>query len=86
MFYIIFMSVSVVVRGKSKFFIDCIFLKQNPDPKTLQINLTGFLDADAAKFTEELWTLLVSAQENIAGIPQVMLEKKKLELQQQMVH
>jgi PWI domain len=51
----------------------------------LQINLTGFLDADAGRFIEELWGLLVSAQENIGGIPKIFLEQKKSELKQKQV-
>jgi len=54
--------------------------KQFPDPKTMQINITGFLDTDAADFMKQLWKLLISAQENIGGIPQEFLEKKKEEI------
>lgn len=34
---------------------------------------------------KELWTLLVSAQENIGGIPSSLLEKKKEEIKQRKV-
>lgn len=45
------------------------------------MNLTGFLHAKYARlFMQELWDLLVSAQENIGGIPTVFLEQKKEEL------
>jgi len=54
--------------------------KQNPDPKQLQINLTGFLATDASKFTLDLWKLLISAQNSIGGIPSQLLEKKKEEI------
>lgn len=50
------------------------------DPKELQMALTGFLGADSEKYMEELWTLLVSAQNNATGIPTEFLEKKKEEL------
>ncbi|KAJ9060099.1 hypothetical protein DSO57_1034488 [Entomophthora muscae] len=33
------------------------------DPKLAQINLTGFLEKNAGVFVEELWELLLSAQE-----------------------
>jgi len=34
---------------------------------------------------KELWSLLVSAQENIGGIPSTFLEKKKEEIKQRKV-
>ncbi|KXS20168.1 PWI domain-containing protein [Gonapodya prolifera JEL478] len=52
-----------------------------PDPKMMQINLTGFLESNTAKFMEELWGLLVSAQEkDNMGIPRAFLEQKKAEI------
>ncbi|OQR87233.1 serine/arginine repetitive matrix protein [Achlya hypogyna] len=52
------------------------------DPKEMQVALTGFLETDAAAFMEELWNLLLSAQENPTGIPQIFLDKKKREMEQ----
>jgi serine/arginine repetitive matrix protein 1 len=52
----------------------------------MQINLTGFLEAEAAPFMQALWTLLVSAQNEVGGIPTEILEKKKAELKAQMVN
>ncbi|OGM43945.1 PWI domain mRNA processing protein [Aspergillus bombycis] len=54
-----------------------------PDVKSLQIQLTGFLDKDTAKFCKELWSLCLSAQENPQGVPKELLEAKKLELIQE---
>jgi len=54
--------------------------KQNPDPKLLQINITGFLATDASEFVLELWKILMGAQNNIGGIPPQFLEKKKEEI------
>ena len=52
----------------------------------MQINITGFLQGkNAREFMKELWTLLVSAQENIGGIPSSLLEKKKEEIKQRKV-
>lgn len=52
----------------------------------MQINITGFLQAkNAREFMKELWTLLISAQENIGGIPSSLLEKKKEEIKQRKV-
>ncbi|XP_068755231.1 uncharacterized protein [Montipora capricornis] len=57
--------------------------EKSPDPRSMQINITGFLQGkNAREFMKELWTLLVSAQENIGGIPSSLLEKKKEEIKQ----
>ncbi|TQB69467.1 Serine/arginine repetitive matrix protein 1 [Monascus purpureus] len=56
-----------------------------PDIKSLQIQLTGFLDKDTPKFCKELWGLCLSAQENAQGVPKELLEAKKLELIQEKV-
>lgn len=53
-----------------------------PDPRKMQISLTGFLEKRARSFMAELWTLLLSAQESVAGIPRAFVEQKKLEMQQ----
>ncbi|PHH64189.1 hypothetical protein CDD81_4936 [Ophiocordyceps australis] len=55
----------------------------NPDIKSLQIQLTGFLDKDAASFCQELWALLLSAQDSRSGVPKELLEARKRELMQQ---
>jgi len=56
-----------------------------PDIKSLQISLTGFLDKDTPKFCKELWNLCLSAQSNPQGVPKELLEAKKLELLQEKV-
>lgn len=59
---------------------------QHPDAKMMQINLTGFLNGkNAREFMKDLWPLLQSAQENIAGIPSSFLEQKKEEIKQRQV-
>jgi len=64
----------------------CHVSLQNPDSKMMQINLTGFLNGkNAREFMGELWPLLLSAQENIAGIPTAFLELKKEEIKQRQV-
>lgn len=52
---------------------------QFPDPRQLQINITGFLEKDASGFVLDMWKLLISAQNN-HGIPPEFLEKKKDEI------
>ncbi|KAI5815438.1 PWI domain-containing protein [Pyronema omphalodes] len=56
-----------------------------PDPKRIQLNITGFLEKDAPTFCKQLWNLLLSAQSNPQGVPTELLEKKKEELRQQKV-
>lgn len=70
----------------SYLFFFTLCLLQNPDSKMMQINLTGFLNGkNAREFMGELWPLLLSAQENIAGIPSAFLEQKKEEIKQRQV-
>ncbi len=52
----------------------------------MQINLTGFLNAKNARiFMAELWELLISAMDNIGGIPAKFLEQKKEEIRKRQV-
>lgn len=57
--------------------------KESPDPRDMQISLTGFLERDARVFMGELWSHLVSAQRNPGGIPNKMLEEAKRSLHDQ---
>ncbi|TEB34358.1 PWI domain-containing protein [Coprinellus micaceus] len=52
----------------------------NPDPRKMQINLTGFLTKHTAPFMIELWKLLLEAQEEVSGVPRTFVEQKKEEL------
>ncbi|KAK4147913.1 uncharacterized protein C8A04DRAFT_24475 [Dichotomopilus funicola] len=58
---------------------------RNPDIKSMQIQLTGFLDKDTPIFCKDLWKLLLSAQASPQGVPKELLEAKKLELMQEKV-
>ncbi|KAF9513827.1 hypothetical protein BS47DRAFT_1295845 [Hydnum rufescens UP504] len=53
-----------------------------PDPKLMQINLTGFLAGKTSEFMISLWTLLLSAQNSIGGVPAQFVNEKKEELRQ----
>ncbi|KAK5172236.1 uncharacterized protein LTR77_003874 [Saxophila tyrrhenica] len=55
---------------------------KHPNIKELQIQLTGFLDKDAAPFCQALWKLCLSAQDSPHGVPKELLEAKKAELAQ----
>lgn len=52
------------------------------DPKKLQLQLTGFLEKSTGTFMEELWGLLVDAQNSLGGIPSAFLQDKKQEMLQ----
>ncbi|EJD45432.1 PWI domain-containing protein [Auricularia subglabra TFB-10046 SS5] len=54
--------------------------KPTPDPKRIQVALTGFLTSNTPKFVLELWTLLLEAQDSPAGIPTSFVEAKKEEM------
>ncbi|CAK7219995.1 hypothetical protein SCUCBS95973_004006 [Sporothrix curviconia] len=58
---------------------------RNPDIKSLQIQLTGFLESQTPEFCKELWSLLLSAQTSPQGIPRELLEAKKMELIQEKI-
>ncbi|XP_078174401.1 splicing factor PWI domain-containing protein isoform X1 [Carex rostrata] len=50
------------------------------DGKQIQIQLTGFMEKNTAKFMRELWGLLLSAQQNASGVPQQFLDAKAEEI------
>ena len=52
-------------------------LEDNEDPKKIYVELSGFLEDGTFKFMKKLWTMLVSAQESMGGIPQAILDKAK---------
>ncbi|KAH8194580.1 hypothetical protein TruAng_011249 [Truncatella angustata] len=56
-----------------------------PDIKSMQIQLTGFLEKETPSFCKELWNLFLSAQSSPQGVPQELLEAKKLELIQEKI-
>ncbi|KAI5846909.1 PWI domain-containing protein [Tricharina praecox] len=51
-----------------------------PDPRKIQLNLTGFLEKETPGFCKTMWTLLLSAQASPQGVPTELLEQKKEEL------
>ncbi|PWZ54292.1 PWI domain-containing protein C825.05c [Zea mays] len=55
---------------------------KSTDGKKIQIQLTGFMEKNTVKFMRELWTLLLSAQQNASGVPQQFLDEKEAEIQQ----
>ncbi|ORX89033.1 PWI domain-containing protein [Basidiobolus meristosporus CBS 931.73] len=75
--------VTSILGMEDEVVIDFVFslLEQDDlDAKSMQINLTGFLESKTQGFVLELWKLLLSAQDSIGGIPGEFLEQKKEEL------
>ncbi len=58
---------------------------QHPDPRKMQVQLTGFLERNTKTLMLDLWRLMLSAQSNELGIPEEFLEQKKRELMEQQV-
>lgn len=54
--------------------------------KEVQISLTGFMEKNTVKFMKELWTLLISAQNNASGVPQQFLDAKQEEARKKKVN
>ncbi|CAK9142166.1 unnamed protein product [Ilex paraguariensis] len=52
--------------------------------KEVQIALTGFMEKNTGKFMKELWSLLLSAQNNSSGVPQQFLDAKEEETRKKM--
>ncbi|KAK2839229.1 hypothetical protein FQN49_006342, partial [Arthroderma sp. PD_2] len=80
-------KISVILGNEDDVVIElCFNLLEGsrfPNIKHLQINLTGFLEKDTAKFCKDLWNLCLSAQDSPQGVPKELLEAKKLELMQE---
>merc|ERR1712202_124616 len=57
--------------------------EKEPDPRKMQINLTGFLNGKYARmFMGELWTMLDSAQNSENGIPAELVNMKMDEIKE----
>ncbi|KAG2541829.1 hypothetical protein PVAP13_9NG703500 [Panicum virgatum] len=63
-------------------FIYGLLEEKAADGKKIQIQLTGFMEKNTVKFMKELWSLLLSAQQNASGVPQQFLDAKEAEIQQ----
>lgn len=63
----------------------CFILSQEVDPKKMQLAVTPFLEKNAAKFMEELWDILLSAQDSVMGVPPQFIEASKAKLEEQRV-
>lgn len=51
----------------------------------MQVAIMGFLGKNATRLMEELWNMLLDAQNNVEGIPTVLLESKKADIKKRMV-
>merc|ERR1719507_2049563 len=63
------------------FLVSVSTIHQEPDPRKMQINLTGFLNGKYARvFMGELWAMLDSAQNSANGIPEQLVSMKMDEI------
>ncbi|KAI8322660.1 PWI domain-containing protein [Martensiomyces pterosporus] len=51
-----------------------------PDPKTMQLNLTGFLESKTQGFMQSLWAVLLEAQQSQGGVPESFIRDKVEEI------
>jgi len=51
----------------------------------MQVHLTGFFEHKTGEFMRALWSMLLSAQNSLSGIPRELLEMKKEEIRQRKV-
>lgn len=76
----------VVNRNRNSEYITFHKLLQDMDPRLMQINLTGFLNAKRAReFVAELWDLLVEAQKTEDGIPPKLIQQKMEQMKGKLV-
>jgi len=61
-------------------FIYSLLEEKEVNGKTVQIQLTGFMEKNTVKFMKELWALLLSAQNTASGVPQQFLDAKEEEI------
>jgi hypothetical protein len=81
-----------IARPDNSFCIIIVFevcvlfiLMQEVNGKTVQIQLTGFMEKNTVKFMKELWSLLLSAQNTASGVPQQFLDAKEEEIKKKKV-
>ncbi|CDK27496.1 unnamed protein product [Kuraishia capsulata CBS 1993] len=67
-----------------EFTLELLHASNTPDMRTIQLQLLPFLgETDSPRFCKELWELLLSAQDDKDGIPAVLLEARKKEIERQ---
>ncbi|KAJ1769714.1 hypothetical protein IW138_003739 [Coemansia sp. RSA 986] len=65
-----------------EFIVNMLEESTKPDPKLMQVNLTGFLESKTQEFMQGLWKVLLEAQKSTTGIPESFIQKKIEELKQ----
>ncbi|KAJ2521222.1 separin protein [Coemansia sp. RSA 1939] len=63
-----------------EFIVNMLEESSTPDPKMMQVNLTGFLESNTQEFMQSLWKILLEAQKGPGGIPESLIQKKIDEL------
>ncbi|KAJ1900775.1 Serine/arginine repetitive matrix protein 1, partial [Coemansia sp. IMI 209127] len=63
-----------------EFIVNMLEESPTPDPKLMQVNLTGFLESTTQEFMQSLWKVLLEAQRSPGGIPESFIQQKIDEL------
>lgn len=63
-----------------EYVINMLTETNHPDPKVMQINLTGFLESKTQVFMEKLWSVLLEAQGSSSGVPPSFVKDKMDEM------
>jgi serine/arginine repetitive matrix protein 1 len=58
---------------------------QEPNIRDIREQLRGFLGKSTQSFCKKLWELLLSAQQDVQGIPPQLIELKRREIEEQRV-
>ncbi|KAJ2577902.1 Serine/arginine repetitive matrix protein 1 [Coemansia sp. RSA 1807] len=62
------------------FVVNMLEESNTPDSRTIQVNLAGFLEDKAPEFMQNLWSVLLEAQQSEGGIPESFIRNKMKEL------
>ncbi|KAJ2547078.1 hypothetical protein EV175_005360 [Coemansia sp. RSA 1933] len=65
-----------------EYIVNMLEESSTPDPKLMQVNLTGFLESKTSEFMQSLWKVLLEAQKSPGGVPESFIQKKIDELKQ----
>ncbi|KAJ2844106.1 Serine/arginine repetitive matrix protein 1, partial [Coemansia brasiliensis] len=63
-----------------QYIVNMLEESKKPDGRTMQVNLSGFLEDKAQEFMRSLWAVLLEAQKSQGGIPETFIRQKMEEL------
>ncbi|KAJ2497461.1 Serine/arginine repetitive matrix protein 1 [Coemansia sp. RSA 1972] len=62
------------------FVVNMLEESDTPDARAIQVNLAGFLEDKTSEFMQNLWIVLLEAQQSEGGIPESFIRNKMKEL------